>query len=579
MTAPITKKIEARARPREPRNMFEDFARDFEAWLGVVGEWPKPEYQRDPVAFARDVLGYTPCRTIDDVLREHEEAIEHGRAATLKILTPDECEILDSIVPENAKIAVHSGHKTGKTHTEAIAALWFFCSFPDARVVCTAVSLFQVAEVIWREVRKQLFESVTRIECDVAERPQTGIKGSGFREILGFTAREAEAVAGVSGAHILYIIDEASGVPERIFEAIYGNRMGGARIAMFSNPTQTSGEFFDACNKKKESFRVFHLSSEKTVNYLTGRKIVPGLATRDIVEEYRRDWGVDSVKYRIRIKGEFVLNEDAKIISFHHITYAVKRWVDAEKQKVTPKGRLFIGFDPAGPGSAGDESVFVPRRGDRALQVHRFRGQTDQALLVQLLGIVSTYRRKEAGELPPVVVLDRSGPIGIKVARTLVAHLDSQGHENDFELVCVTSSDKATDPLVRCDRIRDQLWWRLGEWIRDGGAIPPDERLQRELHAPRWFTPPGKDLLKATSKDDMRKILDGQSPDAADALALSVWEARGDEVDRVTRGAAPDPYAGASENAYDLGEDARAVSGGEEDPVYGGVGRGSVYGE
>jgi hypothetical protein len=71
--------------------------------------------------------------------------------------------------------------------------------------------------------------------------------------------------------------------------------------------------------------------------------------------------------------------------------------------------------------------------------------------------------------------------------------------------------------------MRDELWANLAEWIREGGAIPDDARLTKELHAPEWHGQiSGK--LKATPKSDLRKMLDGRSPDRADAVALAVWE-------------------------------------------------------
>jgi hypothetical protein len=50
-----------------------------------------------------------------------------------------------------------------------------------------------------------------------------------------------DAPASVAPAELVpggYLVDEASGVTDEIFEAIEGNRAGGARIAMFSNPTR-----------------------------------------------------------------------------------------------------------------------------------------------------------------------------------------------------------------------------------------------------------------------------------------------------------------------------------------------------
>lgn len=43
------------------------------------------------------------------------------------------------------------------------------------------------------------------------------------------------------GADLLFILDEASGIPEPIFEAVEGNRAGGAKVIMFQQPYEHVG--------------------------------------------------------------------------------------------------------------------------------------------------------------------------------------------------------------------------------------------------------------------------------------------------------------------------------------------------
>lgn len=511
------------------------------AGIGNTGhEWPSSRYRDDPVAFARDVLGVEPW------LRQ--------------------VELLEAI-RDHKRVAVASGHKVSKSHSFAAAALWFYCSFPDARVVMSSTTSRQVDQILWRELRMMHARAGRCAECKrkspggptpcphsatiggkLGQLARSGLKSEDFREIVGFTAREAEAVAGVSGKNLLYLVDEASGVPDIIFEAIEGNRAGGARVALFGNPTRTEGEHFEAFHGKSEFYFTIRISSEETPNVITGREVVPGLATREWVEEKRREWGEDSPMYRIRVKGEHVLGEDGKILSVHDIAEAEARWAD------TPaKGRLYIGLDPAGPGEGGDESVFTPRRGLRSFGAIAKRGLSEEAHLVHLLGLCAEHR--ERGERPPIVVIDRDGPIGVKVLRVLRAHADER--PQDFEILAVRSSDRARRDPKNYDRIRDELWANLAQWMVEGGSFPEDARLAKELHAPEWIGQLNG-RVKATDKKTLRKLL-GRSPDRADSLALAVWESSAlehaepgsppapepdayDRVDPPTTGI--DPYAG-----------------------------------
>jgi hypothetical protein len=146
-------------------------------------------------------------------------------------------------------VCVRSGHKVSKSNSLAGIALCFYASFDDARVVMSSTTARQVDQILWRELSMMKARGGRCIACK-AEDPgarripapcphsalidgelkglaKSGLK-SGFREIVGFTAKEAEAVAGISGANLLYLPDEASGIPQIIFDAIEGNRAGGA---------------------------------------------------------------------------------------------------------------------------------------------------------------------------------------------------------------------------------------------------------------------------------------------------------------------------------------------------------------
>lgn len=494
MTAPISKIVEApRKRASRKRTLATTWGMLALTLCPAVAaantiSWPCDRWRNDPVGYAHDVLGVTTWDRQDELL----------------------CAVRDY-----PRVAVRSGHKVSKSNSAAIIAWWFVSSFPDARVVMSSVTSRQVDAILWREFRKigarptyKLFES-----DQMHELARSGLKYPDFREVLGFTAREAEAVAGVSGANLLYLLDEASGIPQAIFEAIEGNRAGGARVVMFSNPTQTEGEFFEAFHGKKDFYHQVHISSEETPNVREGRIVIPGLATREWVEEKKLEWGVDSPLYKVRVQGEFVLNEEGRIVSLHALQLAETRW-----HELPDEGRLHIGIDPAGPGHGGDESCFAIRRGPKVLRLYAMRGLTDSAHLAHLLGIIKEHRLDR--DPPPIIKVDREGPIGNAVYGLLRAHLEN--HADAFELVAVRSSDRAHRQQHIYDRVRDELWANLADWLRDGGAIPEDTKLAQELHAPQWIGQvTGR--LKVTPKDELRKAL-GRSTDRADAVALSIWE-------------------------------------------------------
>jgi len=504
--------------------------------------FPSPHYQHTPVAYFREVLGVEPW---------HKQI-----------------EIIEA-VRDHPRVAICAGHKVSKSHTAAGIALWFYSSFTDARCVMSSTTSRQVDQILWRELRMMRARSGRCVDCKRADpdgfiikRPcphsttidgeqgdlaRTGLKSDDFREIVGFTAREAEAVAGVSGSNLLYLIDEASGVPDVIFEAIEGNRAGGARLVLLGNGTRNEGEFFEAFNSKSNLYKTIRVSSEESPNVVQRRIVIPGLATYEWIEEKKIEWGVDSSLYRVRVLGQHATHEEGRIFSLHRIGEAEQRWFET-----APTGRLFIGIDPAGASGSGDETAMAPRRGFKMLTViSTWRGLNEEQILVQLLLMIKAHALPRE---TPVVVIDREGEVGNRLAVKLREHLAQRPAA--FELVTVRASDRAVRQPQIYDRMRDELAANLDAWMRDGGAIVEDAKLEKELHPHEWKQAVNGRLKLMPPKDQLKKQI-GRSPDRFDALCLSCWEPLSllDDADLPT--AAPveqavdsytpalDPYAGA----------------------------------
>jgi hypothetical protein len=496
--------------------------------LATAIRWPSVRYQNDPVGFFRDILGVEPWEK--------------------------QAELLEA-VRDHDRVACKSGRRVSKSHSAGGLALWFYCSFPDARVVMSSTTARQVDEILWREFSMMKTRAGRCVPCKVARqaaidggmpevvadhrfpRPcahsalidgelgglaRTGLKSEDFRQVWGFTARQAEAVQGIAGSRLFFIVDEASGIPQPIYDAIEGNRAGGAKSLLTGNPTKNSGEFFDAFNKKsldsKQSgegvvgYKCITISSEDSPNVREGRVLVPGLATTEFIREREIEWGRESPMFKVHVLGEFALAEEGRIFSIHTLREAEERWEE------TPEtGRLYIGCDPAGESGSGDESAFCVRRGMRVIKLFTLRGLNDEGHLATLLGLIQEHALPRE---TPVVVLDREGSIGSSLYGRIKSYLEHR--DAAFDFVPIRSSDRSIrNPLVY-DRMRDALAANLEQWFRDGGAIPEDVKLTTELHSLEWFVAVnGRRKLKA--KDNIRKEI-GRSPDRYDALSLSCWE-------------------------------------------------------
>lgn len=492
--------------------------------------WPAERWQSDPHGFANTILGVR--------------------------LWSAQVEMVEAIRDHNA-VAIAGGRKIGKDFALAVAALWWFASFPGARVFMTATSAKQIGGILYREVRMLYAQSGRCVACKeldprapppcphsamltgkLGELAFTGLVAPDMREVRGYTAKDAEGLAGFSGARILALVDEASGYPDHLHTAIVGNLAAqGCKEVLISNPTRGSGFFFDAFHAKAGGYKTIQVSSLTTPNVVEGREVFPGLASRDWVERRKAVWGEDSPLFAVHVKGEFVKAEEGAIFSVHAIAEASARW------ETTPaEGPIVMGIDPAGEGGKGDESAFALRRGKKIVSLFARRGLTPEGHLVHALGQLSEAGGATAGK--PRIVIDREGETGAKVWGAFVAHCEA--NPNAFELAGVRSSERAHRKPLVYDRVRDELSAVLADWFRDGGAIPDDIKLHRDLNAFRWEGHVSG-RTKAMSKDKMRLVL-GRSPDRADAIALSCWMstvygATAEHQEAAAPVASLDPYA------------------------------------
>lgn len=458
--------------------------------------------------------------------------VEYFRDVLRVDLTPPQqvaARKMQRAMQRGGRFAAKSGRRTGKSKLLAGGALWAYDCW-NARVIITAPTARQVDAILWREITMTRAKAARPIPGEIGLLARTGLRDGTGREIVGFTAREAEAMQGLAASAdhpIVFIIDEASGVEQPIFDAIEGNRAGGGVLWMGGNPTKTHGEFFDAFHSKKcddedpesTGYDTCTLSTEEAATY--GK---PGLATPDYVAERAKEWGVDSALYVIHVKGEFAIAEEGRIFSLDLIEESVKRWHEAAKHwdQVATSGRLWLGIDPAGSSGLGDDSCFAARRASTFMELYERKGLTLGAHVREALDLMKRLRTHPNEQ--PIVVIDGLGPIGFELGGRLRAYInevESKTHAPPFVLVEVRSSNKGVRGGAY-DTQRDELAASLEAWVRAGGALPPDVKLQAELHALEWHQH-ASGAVKLTPKDDLRKLL-GRSPNLYDAAALACWE-------------------------------------------------------
>ncbi len=428
--------------------------------------------RRDPVFFCREVLGVEPWQRQAEVLAALRDA---------------------------PRVAVRSGHGTGKTFTAACAALWFLYAFHPAKVVTTAPTQALVRNVLWNEIRR--LHAGARLPVG-GRALEEAIKLGPDAFALGLSTDEAERFQGFHAEHLLVILDEAPGVRPEVWEAaetLLTTR--GSRLLAIGNPTRPSGPFY-AAFAPGSAWRTVRISCWDSPNLDGDAARWPALVTRDWIETHRRAWGETSPLYRARVLGEFPDDGAGALFPRAAVEAAVGR--PAPDGPADP-ATLRLGVDVARTGE--DATAFCLRdaRGVRLRETARTRSTMETAGRVRQLV-------REHDLVPGHVFMDDTG-LGAGVTDGLV--------EDGLAVtpVVLGAAPRDRDHFAN---VRAECYWALREAIGDparGFALAGDADLARELGALRYELT-GAGAIRIEPKDAIRARLGG-SPDRADALALT----------------------------------------------------------
>jgi hypothetical protein len=425
------------------------------------------EWQGDALAFVRDMFGASP--------------------------SPQQAELLKAASVPGARVAVKSGHGTGKTTSLAWLVLWGLCCFDDTKIPCTAPTGHQLKDALWAEIAKwrapmlEPWKSALKItseEARVDTLPNFAVARTGRKE-------NPEALQGFHAAKLIFLIDEASGIDDRIFEVARGSlSTSGASIVMTGNPTRTTGFFYRAFHANRDRWTRLTFSGEESP-----------LVTAESLKEMAEEYGRDSDIYKVRVLGEFPSGGALQFIAGSDVEAAITREMDPRTYAHAP---VVLGVDVAWYG--GDRSVIVLRQGLYARVLWTAR----ECELAVLSGIVAEmWDRHKAS----AVFIDAVG-----VGAGVVSDLRMMGRAP----FAVQFGGGASEP--RYKNKRAECWGRMRDWTAaDGGKLDlrPEyaERMKDDLTAPDYcYDLQGR--LQLERKEDMKKR-GLASPDFADALALT----------------------------------------------------------
>lgn len=418
-------------------------------------------------------------------------------------------------VEVNKRTVVRAGHAVGKSFTAAGLAGWWVDTKPDSMVITTAPTYDQVHGILWEEIRAlhgrlglaghALATDEWKIggrQVAIGRKPPDNAKGSDFdpATFQGYHRRGG----------VLVILDEASGVPEWLWNAVETvTTTDNCRILAIGNPDNPGGHFAKVCQPGWPGWAQHKISVFDSPNF-TGEQVpaevAASLVTRSWQEDRAAEWGEDDYKYVSKVLAEFPSNHPRQVIAVADVLGCQL----AEPRAASELLPVELGVDVGG---GGDWTAIRERRGIRAGRQWKLRSDRPEEITPLILRAI-----RETGATS--VKVDSNG-VGFNV----VGELRNAGRRGDHPAAVhgINVGEAATDPKTYVN-LRAEVWWAVGrvgsqkrEW--DLSAMEDAETTIAQLLMPRYLEDI-KGRIQIEPKDDIRART-GMSPDEAEALLLA----------------------------------------------------------
>ncbi len=424
----------------------------------------------------------------------------------------------DGLFLANDFIVTHNSFLTG------LIVWWIMSTRPDCKGTITATTMPQLEAKTWAQIAALQRYCLTGHWFEITQ-------GKGSMRFYAKDARESwqctaqtskeensESFAGQHAASStsFYVVDESSGIPNKIWEVAEGGLTDGEpMIFAFGNPTKASGGFYDCFHKDAARWIRMKVDSREAQ-----------LTNKEQIKEWAETYGEDSDFFKVRVRGEFPDNASVQFIPTSAVESAMSR--EAPGLGGNSFKRAVVGLDIARFGD--DASVIATRVGRDAVsipmkEIRKMDGpHVGQALAAHCNYLLDTLRFKEVR-----IYFDRAG-----VGASVWDWLRYEYNDPRVRYYPVDFGSKAQKANIYANK-RIEMWGRLKEWlITGGGVIPRSEQLKTELISPEYSYNDRQQMILERKKDLKDRI--GCSPDHVDALALTFAEENADVINDDTSG-------------------------------------------
>lgn len=431
-------------------------------------------------------------------------------------LAPHQVDVMQRIAA-GRDVTWRSGHGVGKTTTLAVLIIWWLCTRPRSKVPTTAPTWYQVKTILWSEIAKWFdrFRYAAALHLDKTKLYMKAYPDEWFA--IGVASNRPENIEGYHASRLLYIVDEAKGVADRIFDAVDGALTEGGQRIYVSTPGGRAGKFYLSHHGRlADLFDVVHTNGE------TAPRV-----SRKWVEAKRLEWGEDSPIYIAKVRGEFPQEGDDVLYPLDWLDEAERAFLEADEAGnplVPHASHLVIGCDVARFGF--NKTIAVIGSSTRLDRLIAWERQP----VTQTAGRLTSLVRDGAGEIATVGVDDTG--LGGGVTDIL--------RENGIPVVPILLGGAPND-REHFGNLKAEIAWHFRKALEENYqarqvgkpgafAVLPHERLKGQLSSMRRrYTQKGQ--LMILDPDDpsvpATELAPGMkvSPDHAHAAILAHYTA------------------------------------------------------
>lgn len=442
-------------------------------------EHPLRRWRADPVAFVREVFKAEPD------------------GWQVKVL---------AAFPSSPRMAMKACKGPGKSCVLAWLIWNFMLTRLHPKVVCTSITGDNLADGLWTELanwqnrspllRAMFTWSKTRIVAN--DHPETWWCSARQWSKGADPKTQGETMAGVHADNVLFVLDEAGGIPDAVAAAaeaglanVVDPTKQEAHLLIAGNPYALEGPLYRATTSERHLWHLTEITADPDDPLRTPRVSVTW--ARQQIEKYGRDdpWVL------VNVFGKFPPSSINALLGPDDVNSCLGRHL--LEDQVTRGLPRILGVDVAREGN--DRTVLFPRCGPIAYTPVTMRGANNIAVADRVKMAFNAWR-------PDAIFVDATGGYGGGVVDLL--------EQAGLPVVGIQFAGKAGNP--RYHNKRAEMWFLMAEWIKAGSALPPDGELVKELTAPTYHFVGDRFALER--KEQIKERL-GFSPDLADALALT----------------------------------------------------------